>query len=83
MKLREVYGHMGEDNFSYDCLIQDATSPVKEKKTVDTDGHTVAVLQGSKQRFAEPVSESDILRKIKGAIPVSTRITTLVFLPWN
>ena len=57
------FDHMDEDDFLLDKLMEG----------VETSDH---VQQTSENRFANPVTEADILSKIEGAIPASTKKTT-------
>ena len=59
------YEELGEGAFSLDSLLYGG------------DDHEGRHSSQSKRRFANPVSESDILSKINDAVPRSTRKTTL------
>ena len=77
---------MDEGNFLYDSLVNDAASVATSTSdhggdppphiTESTDDEPVVKSKPAASRFGEPVTEADILRKIEGAVPVTTRKTT-------
>ena len=71
MCLREKYENMDEDDFLYDRLI----APLQEAK-LPTQKTTNDRETKKENRFANPVTEEDILAKIVDAIPSSTRKQT-------
>ena len=66
-EIPEEYKDMDEDDFLYDNLL-----PKDERK----DGSLKVRSGPSNMRFAAPVSEKDILDKIDGAVPATTRRAT-------
>ena len=64
--LREQYITMQEDKFSLDSLLQGVPFIAQCHATKQHD------IVDENKRFAAPVTESDLLEKIKGAIPKAT-----------
>ena len=63
------HDQMDEDEFLINKLLEDRGNNTGRAEATLTKCHN--------QRFANPVTESDILSKIEGAVPRSTRKTTL------
>ena len=70
-RLEENYGHMVDDDFGLDRLMEGVSEagfePSRAKNELIIVGNT---------RFGCPVTESDILNKIDGSIPTATRKST-------
>ena len=72
-ELRAKYGYMGED-FTLDRLLADLPPP--QQYHVQENADAASSLPQRPTRFAAPVSEEDLLKKITGSIPKATRKST-------